>query len=138
MPLSAADLTLDGDLRELERLAEEVEWFCQENGLESNIEFDLNLVLEELFVNAVRHGGCEGVKEAARVHLELREDGVRVEFADRGREFDPAQAPEPDLEGPLAGRPIGGLGLHLVRNLAKDLEYRRVDGWNHITLWRPI
>lgn len=136
--MSRVAFTFDGDLLEVERLAEEVEWFCQENGLPSEVEFDVNLALEELFVNAVRHGGCAGVKGAARVSLGLEDRRVRVEFSDCGREFDPATAPEPDLEGPLAGRPIGGLGLHLVRHTMQDLQYRRAEGWNHVTMWRPI
>jgi len=136
--MNVSDLTFDGDLGELERLSGEVEWFCEENGLESEIEFDLNLALEELFVNAVRHGGCQGVKDAARVRLELLPNGVRVEFSDRGKEFDPAAAPAPDLAAPLSDRPVGGLGLHLVRSIMRDLEYRRADDWNHYTMWRPI
>ena len=136
--MNVSDLTFDGDLGELERLSGEVEWFCEENGLESEIEFDLNLALEELFVNAVRHGGCQGVKDAARVRLELLPNGVRVEFSDRGKEFDPAAAPAPDLAAPLSDRQVGGLGLHLVRSIMRDLEYRRADDWNHYTMWRPI
>ena len=135
--MNGTELSFSGNLAEVERLAEEVEWFCQENGLADEVKFDLNLALEELFVNAVRHGGCEGIPDAVRVRLERRKDGVRAEFSDRGPEFDPTSAPEPDLESPLAGRPIGGLGLHLVRQTMREVQYRRSDGWNHITMWRP-
>ena len=72
--LGCTEITLDGNLHELGRLAEEVAWFCEENALDTEVEFDLNLAMEELFTNAVRHGGCEGVKEAARVRLERRDD----------------------------------------------------------------
>lgn len=136
--LSDAQFTLDGNLHELERLAEEVAWFCEENALSDEVEFDLNLAMEELFTNAVRHGGCEGLKDAVRVKLERREDYVDAEFADRGREFDPASSPPPDLTRPLADRPAGGLGLHLVRRTMSDLQYRRAGEWNHITMRRPI
>ena len=136
--LGCAEITLDGDLHELGRLAEEVAWFCEENALDTEVEFDLNLVMEELFTNAVRRGGCEGVKEAARVRLERREDCVEAEFADRGREFDPSTAPEPDLMAPLAERASGGMGLHLVRRTVSDLTYRRAEGWNRVTMRRPI
>ena len=135
--MSGSEYTFDGDLGELERLAEEVEWFCEEHGLSSDVEFDLNLALEELFVNAVRHGGCAGVKDAARVRLERTGDGVRVEFSDRGREFDPAAVPAPDLEASMAERKAGGLGLHLVRNMMQDFAYRRSGEWNHMVMRRP-
>lgn len=136
--LSCAEITLDGNLHELGRLAEEIAWFCEENALATEVEFDLNLVMEELFTNAVRHGACEGMKEAARVKLELREDGVDAEFSDRGREFDPSTAAPPDLEAPLDERAGGGMGLHLVRRTVSDLSYQRSEGWNHVRMRRPL
>jgi len=138
MPLSAVELTLDGNIEELERLAQEVTRFCRDNDLDEDIEFDLNLAFDELFVNAVKHGGCKGMKEAARVRIELQEEGVRAEFADRGSEFDPTMVTPPDLSAPLAARPPGGLGLHLVRNTMQDVQYRRDGGWNHVSMWRPV
>ena len=136
--LSDVQLTFDGDLHELARLAEEVAWFCEENALSSEVEFDLNLAMEELFTNAVRHGGCEGMKEAVRIRLERRNDFVNVEFADVGRAFDPASSSPLDLTAPLAERQGGGLGLHLVRRTMSDLQYRRSGDWNHMTMRRPI
>jgi anti-sigma regulatory factor (Ser/Thr protein kinase) len=135
--LNNVEFTLDGNLHELERLAEEVAWFCEENGLGSEAEFDLNLALEELFTNAVSHGGCEGIKNAVRIRLEHSNDMINAEFADRGCEFDPATSAPPDLTAPLAERPTGGLGLHLVRRTMRDLQYRRLGDWNHITMRRP-
>ena len=91
----------------------------------------MNLALEELFTNALRHGGCEGMQQAVRIRLERDGDGVRVEFCDRGRPFDPAGAPPPD-----PGR-IGGLGIHLVRRIMRDFQYQRAGDWNRITMRRP-
>jgi serine/threonine-protein kinase RsbW len=136
--LSDVEFTLDGNLHELARLAEEITWFCEENALSSEVEFDLNLAMEELFTNAVRHGGCEGMKDAVQIRLERRDDAVNVEFADNGREFDPASSPPLDLTVSLAERQAGGLGLHLVRRTMSDLQYRRSGGWNHITMRRSL
>ena len=136
--LNNAEFTLDGNLHDLERLTEEVAWFCEENALASDVEFDLNLALEELFTNAIRHGGCEGLTDAVRVRLERLEDSVSAEFSDRGREFDPVVAPSPDLAAPLAELPSGRLGLHLVRCTMRDLQYHRSGEWNQVTMRRPI
>lgn len=136
--LSDVQFTLDGNLHELARLAEEVTWFCEENALSSEVEFDLNLAMEELFTNAIRHGGCEGMKDAVRIKLALRDESVNVEFADSGREFDPRASLPLDLTAPLSERQAGGLGLHLVRRTMSDLQYRRLGEWNHITMRRPL
>ena len=130
--LSDADFALDGSLSELARLAAETERFCRERSLDSEVEFDLNLALEELFTNALRHGGCEGMEKAVHVRLQVAAGDVCVEFRDRGRAFDPATAPPPQI-----GR-IGGLGIHLVREIMRDLRYQRAGEWNQITMRRPI
>jgi len=133
--LSEAEFRLDGDLAELPRLAERVARFCRGGSLGDSIEFDLNLVLEELFANAVAHGGCKGMKNAVAVRLARDCDGgIAVEFSDRGAAFDPAGVPPPDLAAPLGERRAGGLGLHFVRSLARIVHYRREDGWNHLKL----
>jgi serine/threonine-protein kinase RsbW len=91
----------------------------------------LNLALEELFTNAVQHGGCEGMERAVKIRLEAAGDGVQVEYCDRGTPFDPANAPAPDVSR------IGGLGVHLVRNIMRDFKYQRAGEWNRITMRRP-
>jgi serine/threonine-protein kinase RsbW len=133
-----AVFALNGDLAELQRLAAEIERFCGEHSLADEAAFDLNLALEELFTNALRHGGCEGLQDAVHVRLERDAGGVVVEFADRGTAFDPLSAPAPDLESPLEDRLPGGLGVHLLRQIMTDLHYRRLGEWNRITMRKPI
>lgn len=104
--------------------------FCSANGLSAEAELQLNLVLEELFVNAIRHGGCEGREGVARIRLARGEDAVEVDFRDRGEPFDLTAAPEADLRAPLASRQRGGLGIHLVRQIMREVVYRREGDWN--------
>jgi serine/threonine-protein kinase RsbW len=135
--LNDTEFELDGSLRELGRLVERVDQFCESAGLDGDAAFDLNLVLEELFTNAVRHGGCEGMKNAVHVRFRLLENGgVAVEFRDRGAPFDPTLAAAPNLAAPLSERQPGGLGIHLVRQTMRDLEYRRMGEWNRLTMRR--
>lgn len=134
---SEANFSLNGNLHELERLAAEVDQFGAVCALSEDTRFALNLILEELFTNAVQHGGCAAMEDAARVRLRCEPGAVRVEFSDRGAPFDPASVDPPDLSVSLADRRIGGLGLHFVRQMARDLEYHRSEGWNRITLRVP-
>jgi len=136
--LGEATFALSGNLAELQRLSAEVARFCREQRLDNEVAFDLNLALEELFTNTVMHGGCQGMADAVHIRLERVGDGVRVEFCDRGRAFDPVSAPGPDLVSPLEERRAGGLGIHLVRKIMSDLRYQRSDEWNLITMRKAI
>ena len=135
--LSDTDFELDGDLGELGLLVEQVNRFCRAAGLDDEAAFELNLVLEELFTNTVRHGGCSGVRHAVWVQLKLLEHGgVAVDYRDCGVPFDPTSAAVPELAGPLSERQPGGLGIHLVRQIMGDLRYQRAGSWNRLTMRR--
>jgi anti-sigma regulatory factor (Ser/Thr protein kinase) len=136
--LTKAEFILDGTYDELARLTAEVSQFCQANQLSSEVDFDLNLALEELFVNIVKHGGCQGIPGAAQIQLQFDGQDVLVVFRDRGVAFNPFDLPPLDPVATLEQRRRGGLGIHLVRQIMADLEYQRVDGWNRITMRRAI
>ncbi len=133
-PPHGLDLTLRGDLAELERLTAAVGRFREEQSLDDDAESNLNLVLEELFLNSIEHGGCRGLEGAVQISLACDHAGVRVRFSDRGAPFAPAQAPAPDLTAPLEERCAGGLGVHFVRQIMQDFDYAREDGWNRLTM----
>jgi serine/threonine-protein kinase RsbW len=132
--LSDVELSLGGDLKELERLAVWIRQFCEQHSLNEDVDFRLNLVLEELFTNAVRHGGCKGVADAVSIRLRPNGPEIVAEYSDRGRPFDPSDASPPDLTASLEERRVGGLGLHFVRQMTRYFEYHRVDERNLITM----
>lgn len=84
----------------------------------------IELVLEEIMTNQVFHAYRDTPGDA-EVGCMSAEDGFCMEFADWGPAFDPLKRPPPDLSKPLEERQIGGLGIHLVKNIADRLEYRR-------------
>ncbi len=93
----------------------------------------LDLVVEESFLNIAMHA-CPG--ETVEVECAGETGSVTVVFRYPGPAFDPtgADAPEPDLEAPLAERRIGGLGIYLTRALARSVHYRREGSINCLTL----
>ena len=94
----------------------------------------MNLVLEELGLNVMDYGYDDGIHEFEIV-LTSEPDTLTIEIIDDGRPFDPlSDTPPPVLEGSIEDRPIGGLGVHLVRELMDELHYRREQGRNHLTL----
>lgn len=135
------ELLLRNDLSEIERLAAAVEAFCEAETLPPDAAFHLNLVLEELVTNIVSYGYPEGRNSGAReirVHLRHDPEAVAVEVIDDARAFDPLSAPEPDLAASIEERPIGGLGVHFLRTLMRDLHYHRRDGRNHLRFRKPL
>ena len=95
---------------------------------------DAQLVVEELLCNVMDHGGG-----ADRVVLRVAVDDGRVvlDVRDDGNAYDPLSQPLPDLDAGIEDRPIGGLGVHLVRELSQDARYQRLDGWNVLRVVLP-
>ena len=87
-------------------------------------------------VNIINHGqGDSGNANDLDITLTSGPDRLTIEAVYEGGPFDPVKdAPPPVLTGTLDDRPVGGLGLHLVRSLVDELCYRREHGKNHVVL----
>ena len=134
----SVELRLANDLDGLVGLAERVERFGVEQGLAENVVNALNVVLDEAVSNAINHGYDAGVRGEIAVRLRRSADRVEVEVEDDGRPFDPLQVPPPDLGLPLERRPIGGLGIHLIRNLMDEVSYARQAGRNVLKMAKRL
>jgi serine/threonine-protein kinase RsbW len=115
-------------------LLAEVEAFLAAAGWSLAASHPVLLAIEELATNTIKYGypAVAGTLEvvlavtAATADLTLRDDGMP---------FDPVTAPPPDLDQPVEDRPIGGLGLHLVRRQSASFVYRRLaTGHNEVHL----
>jgi len=113
------------------------------HGLSKAVTWPAEVSLDEVLANVVRHG-LEGRGETASVDLELRLDAgaeppvCEVVVTDDGPAFDPLGAPEPDTSLGVEERPVGGLGIALVRKLMDETEYERRDGKNRLRLRRRL
>lgn len=136
----SAKLSLRMDLRldELTRVAAALEEFARAEDWSSKVEYQIKLAVEELAINIVNYSDGEGAgPEPRSVEIEIasNSDEVVVRIDDDGRPFDPfAEAPAPDLESGLETRPVGGLGVHMVKTMMDEADYRREDGRNRVTL----
>ena len=117
---------------QLEQIPAAVEEFAERDNWPPDLVFKLNLVLEELGVNIVNYSGATGEIE---ISLASDDETVTIEIADNGRSFNPlAELDTPDISAPLGERPIGGLGVHLVRSMMDELSYSREDGMNRLVM----
>ena len=119
---------------ELERINVAVEEFGEREDWPSKLLFRVNLVLEELGLNVMTHGQQAGAREL-EVIVTSEAETITIEIVDDGPRFDPLEdAPLPDPEASLDERPVGGLGIHLVRTMMDEVSYRYEDGKNRLTL----
>ncbi len=131
-------LTLDNSLTELVRLNDMLEQFNKDWLLSDKLLLQLNLVLEELFTNAVSYGYEDDSKQQIDFHFLLSADEIQITMCDNGRPFDPTFPEDPDLDGPLSEKEIGGLGIFLARQYTDTLNYRREENKNIVTLTKKI
>jgi serine/threonine-protein kinase RsbW len=96
---------------------------------------ELDLLVEEIFMNIARHSYPQGAPGAVNVTYSVSGAAeLVVEFSDQGVEFNPLVLSAPDLAADLAERRAGGLGVFLVKEFADSLSYRREQGWNRLTV----
>jgi serine/threonine-protein kinase RsbW len=94
---------------------------------------ELELLIEEIFINVTRYSYPEGAPGVVTITCSIPAPGeLAVEVGDQGIEFDPLTAIPPDLTLDLMQRPIGGLGILLLKSFAKLVTYRREQGWNRL------
>lgn len=95
---------------------------------------ELDLLVEEIFMNIARYSYPNGADGVASVMYSIPVRGeLVVEFGDQGIEFNPLAVRPPDLADDLDQRRAGGLGVFLVKEFADSLSYRREHGWNRLT-----
>lgn len=113
----------------VEELGQREEW-------PDSLTFKVNLVLEELGLNILHYGGeGSGRRPEIEIFVTSEDDVLRIEVVDDGNPFNPLQdSVVPDIDAILDDRPVGGLGVHLVKTLMEDLNYERTGGRNRLTM----
>lgn len=131
--------TLTDDLADIARLAEKIGGVLEDNGVPTAEIARINLAIEELVTNVVRHGfGGGGKGNTVRVAVEVTEGIIVTTIEDQGPEFDPFARERADTSLPLEDREIGGLGIFLARECMDEVAYQRLGRCNRVTLRRTI
>jgi two-component system cell cycle response regulator DivK len=128
-PSDALELTVTATMAELPRLLALVEAACERDAVPPDTRHDLKLVAEEACVNVMRHAYPAGSPGPLTLSVRLvhaqDQPAIQLTLQDEGRPFDPLAQAAPDVTASAEDRPIGGLGLHLIRQLCDELHYER-------------
>ncbi len=130
----ALHLTLGNDLGELARVNELALSFLERHDLPPETVYATNLALEEILSNVIRHAYEDAARHEIAVSLSVGDGTVDLQVVDDGRAFDPRTFPSPDVGARLEDRPVGGLGIHLLRKMVREIGYERSAGRNHLSL----
>ena len=131
-------ISLDNHLAELERLYQVLWRFGKEQGLPHDVINTMNLALEEIVTNVILHGYDGKDKRQILIRCFIQDGAVIAEVEDDGKPFNPLNFPEPDTSQTLEDRPLGGLGIQLVRKVMDSLDYTYQEGKNYIRLRKRI
>jgi anti-sigma regulatory factor (Ser/Thr protein kinase) len=136
---ASISVTLVNDQSEVERLGRLVEAFGEAERLSAELVFSVNLALDEVITNIIRYAHeADDRQHPIDVRLSLEQGVLTAQVEDDGRPFNPLEAPLPDLDADIEERPIGGLGIHLVRTMMSSLEYRRENGRNVLIMKKTL
>lgn len=137
-PSEQITILFKNQLSEIGRLAQVVAEFAERRHLPTNLVFEINVALEEILANIISYGYEDASEHEIMLRLSSTVEEVTAEVEDDGRPFNPLALAPPDISKPLEERPVGGLGIHLVRKVMDDVEYSRRQGKNLLVLKKRI
>jgi anti-sigma regulatory factor (Ser/Thr protein kinase) len=129
---------LRNNLSELATLCEKMESVGQTLSLSRRCLFEMNLALDELFTNIISYGFQDQSEHFIRVNISADQDVLTVVLEDDGTAFNPVDRLSPEIPCTLDECKVGGLGIHLVKNLMDEVTYERRAGMNVLTLKKSI
>ena len=116
----------------------EAEAWLQEQQSSLKITNLVLLAIEELLINCIDYGYDDSDEHTIVIDLSIDEESLKMTVIDDGHHFDPFTAPAPDFSLQIQQRPIGGLGIHMLKQLSDHVAYERRDGTNRFTLTKRL
>jgi len=132
------EIILKSTSADRQRLVRALEEFGREHQVPAKALQAADLALEEHLTNISHYAFDDEAVHDLVVRLSIEEDCLQVEVEDDGKPFNPLAAPPVDTSVPLDQKPIGGLGLHLIRQFMDQCHYRRQGGKNLLRMRKRL
>ena len=116
-----------------------VDAFLEEMGASMKVQMQLDVAVEELFVNIAHYAYTPDIGMAIiQIETDSDKDKVSITFKDTGKPYNPLEKPDPDVTLSAEERSIGGLGIYMVKKSMDDMRYEYKDGQNVLTIIKNL
>lgn len=131
-------LIISNDIAELGRVVAFLDVIEEEWVLPSSLIMPLNLVLEEALTNVIFYAYEKESKNEIVIDFEKRGNELEIKITDSGKPFDPTLKSDPDITLPIDERPIGGLGILLIKKIMDKVTYQRKESFNILLMTKKF
>lgn len=131
-------LHIKNELEQLTCLYEFLDLHTSAYGLEEQLTMQIKLALEEVVTNVILYAYPNKKDQDIRIDMNYGNKQLTIVITDKGTPFNPLEMKEPDITLPPEERPIGGLGIYLVKQLMTEVTYSRSSGKNILTMTKDI
>ena len=131
-------LTLPNDVQSISLLNTFVDEVCEVLGFTPKTTMQMNLAVEEAVVNVMQYAYPPDENREVSIEAEADQENLKFTITDQGSPFDPTTHAEVDTTLSAEERPIGGLGIHLVRKMMDSINYNRIGDTNVLTLIKRL
>lgn len=132
------EIRISNQLSEIAGLAIFIEELGEELSLPAETAMNINLALEEAIANIIMYAYPPQEQNDIILKVTATESQLIFLLTDNGLSFDPTQVDEVDISLSIEERPIGGLGIFLIRSIMNEVSYQRLDGENHLIMKKDI
>ena len=134
-----SELNIDAKTENLDKVLAFVDQHLEERGCAVQVQMQIDVAVEELFVNIAQYAYAPGIG-VATIRVELQEDPlvVVITFIDNGIPYNPLAKEDPDITLSAEERPIGGLGIYMVKKSMDDMSYEYKDGQNILRIKKQL
>ncbi|HOW67074.1 MAG TPA: ATP-binding protein [Candidatus Paceibacterota bacterium] len=123
-------LCFKNQLPELIQAMQQVEEHLSTLEVSPQAVYSTNLAIEEMATNIIKYGFDDRNEHLIEIQVGIQSDEIVITLIDDGHEFNPLNAPVPDVTQGITERIPGGLGIHLIRTMSRQMRYERLNGRN--------
>lgn len=128
---------IEAKIENLYPLLDSIDQTIRSYSVDEELLATLHICIEEVFVNVVSYAYGEQVG-LVEVETEVNDGWLSITFRDEGIPYNPLEREDPDLDLALEERPIGGLGIYMIRNMMDSVQYEYKEGRNNLCIRKEI